>query len=100
MTFARRSPANLAAVDKAFDEAEANARHLGKEVAEHITREFKVGNIDRHGVNAWVELALEQAAGNAAGVPKAMLKSILRTLHQSIAAELAAAGIRISELPA
>jgi hypothetical protein len=97
--FGRRQPTNLAAVDAAFDEAEANARQFGREVAEHIAREHKAGNIDRHGVDAWVSLACEQTADKAAGVPRAMLRQILTTLHRTIRAELAAAGLDIAELP-
>lgn len=96
--FARRQPANIATVDAAFDQAEANARAFGREVAEHIAREFKAGNIDQNGVNAWVELALEQTASKAVDVPRAMLKSILQVLHRTIRAERAAAGIEIPEL--
>jgi hypothetical protein len=99
--FGRRSPATkIHAVDAAFDQAEANARQFGREVAQHIAGEFKAGNIDRKGVDAWVSLACEQTASKANGVPKAMLRQILQTLHGTIRTELAAVGIEIAELPA
>jgi hypothetical protein len=99
--FGRRLPATkIQAVDAAFDQAEANARQFGREVAQHIASEFKAGNIDRKGVDAWVSLACEQTASKAIGVPKAMLRQILAALHRSIRTELAAAGITIPDLPA
>ena len=97
--FGRRSPAaKVATVDRAFDIAEANAREFGKTVAEQISRRYRAGSIGRAGVDQLVELALEQTAGKAAGVPRSMLKAILATLHRTIRTELAAAGITIPEL--
>lgn len=98
MIFARRQPATVDNVDRAFDEAEANAREFGRTVAEQITKRYRAGTIGRAGIDQLVELALQQTADEAAGVPRSMLKSILRTLHQTIAAELATAGIQIPSL--
>lgn len=98
--FGRSRATKIAEADAAFDRAEEGARLFGKEVADHISREFKAGNIDRHGVDAWVSLACEQTASKAVGVPKAMLRQILTTLHKTIRTELADAGIEIAELPA
>ena len=98
--FARREPATIATVDRAFDEAEGNAREFGKTVAEQITKRYLAGTIDRASVDQLVELALEQTASKAQGVPKAMLRQILATLHRTIRTELSAAGIPVSELPA
>ena len=98
--FARRQPATISSVDRSFDEAEANARSFGKTVAEQIVKRYRAGAIDRASVDQLVELALEQTAGQAAGVPRAMLRQILATLHRTIRAELVAAGIEIAELPA
>lgn len=98
--FGRRSTtAKINAVDAAFDQAEANARAFGHEAAGQILAQYRAGNIDRKGVDAWVELALEQTAANAAGVPKSMLRQILATLHRTIRADLAAAGVEIAGLP-
>jgi hypothetical protein len=94
----RRQPADLATVDAAFDQAEANARQFGREVAEQIVKRYRAGAIDRTGVDELVEVALEQTAGKAGGVPKVMLRQILTALHQAIAAELATAGIHIAKL--
>lgn len=98
MIFAGRQPTTLATVDAAYDLAEANAREFGKTVADQIVKRYRAGTIDRSSVDQLVELALEQTAGKAHGVPRSMLKSILRTLHQEIAAGLAAAGIQIPSL--
>lgn len=98
--FGRRSPAaRITTVDRAFDEAATNARSFGRTAAEHIAREYRAGKIDAQGIDALVELALEQTAGEARDVPKAMLRQILQTLHGTIRQELAAAGIEIAELP-
>ena len=96
----RRQPATIATVDRAFEEAEANAREFGKTVAEQIAKRYRAGTVDRGGIDQLVELALEQTTGKAYGVPKAMLRQILQTLHGTIRTELAAAGIEIAGLPA
>lgn len=99
--FGRRSPAaKIAAVDRAFDQAEANAKLFGKEAAGHIVRQYRAGAIDRAGVDELVELALEQSAAKAGGVPKALLRQILQALHKTVRQELAGAGIDIPELTA
>jgi hypothetical protein len=98
--FGLRQPANLATVDAAFDQAEANAREFGKIVAGQIATRYRAGAINRGGIDQLVELALEQTASKAQGVPRSMLKSILATLHRTIRTELAAAGIAIPELQA
>ena len=96
--FGRQPATTIATVDAAFEQAEANARQFGKSVAEQITKQYRAGTIDRAGVDENVELALRQTAGKAAGVPKAMLKSILATLHRTIRRDLADAGIEIAEM--
>ena len=99
--FGRRSTASkIDAVDAAYDQAEANAREFGKTVADQIAKRYRAGTIDAAGVDELVEIALSQTADKAAGVPNAMLRQILTTLHRTIRADLAAAGITIPELPA
>ncbi|MDO6963986.1 hypothetical protein [Rhizobium alvei] len=96
--FRRRPRATVAHVDAAFEAAEANARAAGRERAAALIRLYRAGEIDEAGIEAIAEQMLEDVAAEAVGVPKAMLKQILTTMHRAIAADLATAGITIAEL--
>jgi chemotaxis methyl-accepting protein methylase len=98
--FGRRAPQTAAIIDRAFDEAEANIRVFGRDVASKIIAEHRAGTIDSTGINAEIETASDRTIFHASGVPKAMLRQILETLHSTIRTELASAGIEIQGLPA
>ena len=81
-------------VNEAFDQAEANARTLGKAVAARIATEFLAGRIGRQGVQQRIELALHQLRSLPADqVPTSMCERIEDTLRKTIADGLRAAGI-------
>lgn len=91
----RKARHHADAADRAFAEAEAAIVNFGKAVAGRITIEFQAGRIDAPGIDKRINLALEQCAGApVTGVPKFALKQLLSTLHETIIAELSAAGLQ------
>lgn len=85
--------------DEAFDKAAAKMREFGKDAAKRIKAE--VAKNPATNIAWWREKALEHVADNTpVTVPKFTLKVLLRIVDETIAAELAAAGISIEELSA
>jgi hypothetical protein len=82
--------------DEAFDKAAAKMREFGKDAAQRIKAE--VAKNPGTNIAWWREKALEHVSDNTPlSVPKFTLKVLLRILDETIAAELAAAGIEIAE---
>lgn len=81
------------AMDAAFDKAEASAIAFGKTVGSSIAAAFNAGQLDSEGVDEKIALAAEQASKPIPGVPRFARRLLLQSLHMSIIAELAAAGI-------
>lgn len=81
-------------LDAAFEAANAKLAEFGRDAAARILTEHRASPLTETSTNWWVEQALQHAAGQVPlNVPKVMTKLLLQTVHETIVAELAAAGL-------